>query len=111
MKSPEEVKKFLWSIIRVREKLLKDDKSKMNQAVAVGICHKLRRQLEAFPYEGDNIYFFVRDFHIDLMLIIPSNEAGKTMRKALMDLFISSFVVTDLLISLRDSSSKLIPDE
>ena len=65
-----EVKRWLNKIINQRKALLRMNKCKRNAALMASITDRLSKQLEAYNYDGDKIFAFVKKHYTDILLII-----------------------------------------
>jgi len=70
-------REWLRSIIRVRRKLLREEKSLRNKTLMTKICEKLANELQYFNPQGKRVFSFIRTRYSEIQMIIPGNHSEK----------------------------------
>lgn len=74
---PKTAREWLRTIIRVRRKLLKEEKSLRNKTLMTKVCEKLDSELKYFCPQGNKVFSFIRSRYKEIQMIIPGNDAEK----------------------------------
>ena len=70
-----EARKWLRGIVNQRLYLIRTERNHKNKQLMIGIATRLDALLKTYTFKGDKIFDLVQRHKVDIMMIIPANNA------------------------------------